>query len=145
MIVRDFDRDLLPVLLLAGDGTLFQRFAGHAGDPLDRTQQLNKCGQLVGAHIKHRTAAFGIIKFRVWMLELMAAAHHKRRRRDRPADRSVLDELQCRLDAGAKERFRRAADHQPALAGRGENGQAFLAGHSQRLLHVYMFASFQHL
>ena len=118
---RRLHRDDLALARLTGDGA---RRVGHGGqrrDPLDRTDQVDQVGDVVGAEIEDRAAAGQEEEVRVRMPHLHARAHHVAGARRDAADLALVDIVARKLMGAAEEGVRRAADLQ--ALGRGECAQ----------------------
>ena len=97
---------------LAGDRPLGAGARRDARDPCNRADQVHESGDVVGAHVEHRAATFGVVEGRVRMPALMAGAHEEGAAGNGPADRALVDELAAGLMRAAEEGVGRAADAQ---------------------------------
>ena len=137
---RDLDRDALAAARLAADHALLEAAAGHRHDRLDRPEQVDQRGDVVGADVEHRAAAALEEEGRVGVPGLHAAGHDARAAGDRPADRALVEQLAGELMAAAEEGVGGAAE---APAGRlGLRRQLARLGerHAERLLRIDVLA-----
>ena len=137
----DLDGDQRALHRRAGDEPLGARPRRRTHYPCHRPEQLHEIGDVIRPHVEHGSAAAQIVEARRRMPALMAGAAEKGAARHRLADRSVVNQLACRLVASAEEGVRGAADTQ-ALLGRELHDLAGLDGvDAERLLGMDMLAS----
>ena len=133
-------RDARSLQRLAGDQAFAPRARGDAGDALDRAEQVDEIGDVVGAHVEHRAAAGGIVERRARMPALMSRAHEERRAGDRRADRALVDQLAAGLVGAAEKRIGRAADAHALRLRRSDELAALGDGDAERLLRMDVLA-----
>ena len=98
----DLDRDARAFQRLAGDESLRPRPRRDAGDPLDRPEQVDERGDVVGSHVEHRPAAGEIVEGRARMPALMTGAHEEGGSGERPTDGAFVDQLAAGREADAR-------------------------------------------
>ena len=110
---------------------------------VNRAEQGHESCQIVRTHIEHRSAADLIIKFRIRMPALMAAADHETGQRISACRsrhrQSACGRFGCRRPGTFPARWQRAALSPRQL----QHLLAFLARNDDRLLYIHMLAGFQ--
>ena len=139
-VSRNLDSDRLSASRLALDGPFGQVRASRTGDPLDRSHQVHKRGQVVRSHVKHRSAALLVIERGVRVPVLVPMVEHKRGGGDRLADCAVVDKFAARLKPAAEERIRGAAERDALLPGSLKDERGVLDLDRKRFLVVDVFA-----
>ena len=129
-----------PRARFAGDETLGTGDAGEAGHAAHRAEQVHQCGEVVGPHVEHRTAARLVVERRVGVPALVAGAGHERHRVQRLADPAVVDQLAAGLVAAAEEGVGRAAEQHAGSLRAAHQVLALGARHRQRLLAPHVLA-----
>ena len=118
---RHIDVDHVTIFRLAGDHALREGDLAGAGDARYRAEQVDQRGDVVGAHVQHRTAARLVEEGRVRVPVFVTVANHERGRCNGSADPAIVNQFATGLQAAAEEGVRRAADAQSAFAGRSED------------------------
>ena len=108
-VCRRLRREALAGTRADGNLRSSTRVEAKPGHPLDRSEKSDKRRQVVRAHVEKRTGAVGVEEVGVRMPAGLVADEHGRTRRERLADRSVVDQPARRLICRAEEDVRRAA------------------------------------
>ena len=91
---------------------------------VDRAEQVDQHGQVVGPHVEHRAAAGLIVELRIGMPVLHAAPHHEGGAGHRLADGALIHQPARPPAGGAEESVRRRAEQQAALRRLGDKAAA---------------------
>src|SRR4051812_17202192 len=97
------DGEVLAAVGLGGDRALRDGDGGGGGEALDRAEEVDERGEVVGAHVEHGTAAELVVELGGGVPGFVAAAHHKCGEGEGATDGALLDEAARGLDTGAEE------------------------------------------
>ena len=128
------DGELLARPRPRADDPGFARLRGDGRHPCDGPEQLHERREVVRSDVEERSRALLEEEVGVRVPGLRTRALHQRERRERRADRAVLDQPPSGLDARAEERVGRRGDTQTLRVRRLEQQLSALAVERERLL-----------